>query len=98
MPKWPRTDDRSPHHAGRTLRQLITSVLGHTVAGTDAGGHIYILATHSGVTLGPLLGKLAAQEILDGEHAQELRDFRPARFAEATTFAPLAPARHGGEQ
>jgi glycine/D-amino acid oxidase-like deaminating enzyme len=71
---------------------------GHTVAGTDASGGIYILATHSGVTLGPLLGRLAAQEILSDRPVPELRDFRPDRFIEATTFATPAPARHAGEQ
>ncbi len=71
---------------------------GHTVAGPDTSGRVYILATHSGVTLGPLLGRLAAREILAGESAPLLDAFRPNRFAGATTFAPLAPARHAGEQ
>jgi glycine/D-amino acid oxidase-like deaminating enzyme len=71
---------------------------GHTVAGTDSSGHVYILATHSGITLGPLLGRLAAQEILDERPAPELRDFRPQRFTEASAFPQLPPARHAGEQ
>jgi len=71
---------------------------GHTVAGTDSSGQIYILATHSGVTLGPLLGRLAAQEILREQLAPELRDFRPRRFTGASTFPQVAPARQGGEQ
>jgi glycine/D-amino acid oxidase-like deaminating enzyme len=71
---------------------------GHTVAGSDTSGHIYILATHSGVTLGPLLGRLAAQEILHDELAPELADYRPQRFQDATVFPPLAPARQPGEQ
>ncbi len=71
---------------------------GHTVAGPDTSGRVYILATHSGVTLGPLLGRLAAQEILTSESAPLLDAFRPARFAGRTSFAPLEPARHAGEQ
>lgn len=71
---------------------------GHTVAGHDTSGHVYVLATHSGVTLGPLLGRLAAREILHDELAPELADYRPQRFLGATTFAPLAPARRAGEQ
>lgn len=71
---------------------------GHTVAGHDTTGHIYILATHSGVTLGPLLGRLAAQEILHDELAPALTDYRPQRFQDTTAFPPLAPARHAGEQ
>jgi glycine/D-amino acid oxidase-like deaminating enzyme len=71
---------------------------GHTVAGPDTSGYIYILATHSGVTLGPLLGRLAAREILGGEPAPELAAFRPARFTDLTALAPLTPARNAGEQ
>jgi glycine/D-amino acid oxidase-like deaminating enzyme len=71
---------------------------GHTVAGTDSSGHIYILATHSGVTLGPLLGRLAAQEIVQERLASELHDFRPQRFIGTSAFPQLFPARHAGEQ
>ena len=71
---------------------------GHTVAGTDSSGQIYILATHSGITLGPLLGRLAAQEILRERPAPELRDFRPQRFTGTSAFPQLAPARQAGEQ
>ena len=36
---------------------------------------------HSGITLAPLVGRLAAAEILDGIDAAPLAPFRPARFA-----------------
>jgi glycine/D-amino acid oxidase-like deaminating enzyme len=39
-----------------------------------------MLATHSGVTLGPLLGQLIAGEILGGAPAAALAPFRPERF------------------
>ncbi|MFD2417213.1 NAD(P)/FAD-dependent oxidoreductase [Amycolatopsis pigmentata] len=71
---------------------------GHTVAGLDDSGSVYILATHSGITLGPLLGKFAAREILHDEPVARLRDFRPQRFTGATAFPQLTPARQPGEQ
>jgi glycine/D-amino acid oxidase-like deaminating enzyme len=41
---------------------------------------LYVAAMHSGVTLGPLVGRLAAGEILGGEGAALLAPFRPDRF------------------
>lgn len=40
-----------------------------------------VAVTHSGAHLAPLLGRLVAAEILDGEPREELKDFRPDRFA-----------------
>jgi glycine/D-amino acid oxidase-like deaminating enzyme len=40
---------------------------------------------HSGVTLAPVAGRLAAQEILGGSLADALADFRPDRRFEAST-------------
>ncbi|HEX6446282.1 MAG TPA: FAD-dependent oxidoreductase [Streptosporangiales bacterium] len=40
----------------------------------------HVAVTHSGVTLGPLLGRLLAAEIVDGEVDPLLRPFRPDRF------------------
>jgi glycine/D-amino acid oxidase-like deaminating enzyme len=52
---------------------------------------VYAVATHSGVTLGPLLGRLAADEILGGSPSALLAAFRPDRFTTpggaATTVA-----------
>jgi len=39
-----------------------------------------MLATHSGVTLGPLLGRLIADEIVRGTPSAMLGPFRPDRF------------------
>ena len=83
-------------HVALGLRSLPAD--GHTVAGHDASGRVYILATHSGITLGPLLGRLAAQEILHERPAALLSEFRPQRFAAVPASPPLAPARHAGEQ
>ncbi|HXW87175.1 MAG TPA: FAD-binding oxidoreductase [Streptosporangiaceae bacterium] len=45
-------------------------------------GHdnLYVCATHSGVTLAPLLAELATGEILHGEDSPLLATFRPDRF------------------
>ena len=40
----------------------------------------YVAVTHSGITLSPLLGKLAAAEIITGRPDPALAAFRPARF------------------
>lgn len=37
--------------------------------------------SHSGITLGPVLGRLLAAEILDGTRDELLADFRPERFS-----------------
>ncbi len=44
-------------------------------------GGLYVAVTHSGVTLAPALGRLAAQEIVDGVVAEPLAAFRPDRFS-----------------
>jgi glycine/D-amino acid oxidase-like deaminating enzyme len=54
----------------------------HTIAGRLPGiANGWVIATHSGVTLGPLLGRLMADEIVRGESSPLLRPFRPDRFA-----------------
>ncbi|WP_109474673.1 NAD(P)/FAD-dependent oxidoreductase [Ornithinimicrobium cavernae] len=58
---------------------------------------LYAVATHSGVTLAPLLGAAVAGELF-GEEEPLLADFRPDRFAEgAQIVAPSSP-RKPGEQ
>jgi len=41
---------------------------------------VYITVMHSGVTLSPLVGQMAAVEILDGVDVDILAPYRPARF------------------
>ena len=41
---------------------------------------LYMAAMHSGITLGPLAGKLAAQDILHGQRDELLAPFGPDRF------------------
>ena len=57
----------------------------HTIAGRVPGfDNAWMIATHSGVTLGPLLGRLIAEEIVDGASHAALAPFRPERFATAS--------------
>ncbi|HYE89360.1 MAG TPA: FAD-dependent oxidoreductase [Terriglobales bacterium] len=57
---------------------------GHTIAGRLPGlENGWMIATHSGVTLGPLLGRLLADEIAHDRSSALLEPFRPARFLRA---------------
>ncbi|MEU6663965.1 FAD-dependent oxidoreductase [Streptomyces sp. NPDC046821] len=72
---------------------------GLTVAGfLGDSSRMYTLATHSGITLGPLLGRLAAQELLTGSSENLLADFRPGRLIGRTGLPTLRPARFAGQQ
>ncbi|MFE6805107.1 NAD(P)/FAD-dependent oxidoreductase [Streptomyces sp. NPDC057681] len=42
----------------------------------------YEAVSHSGITLGPVIGQLLASEILSGKRDEMLADFRPERFPE----------------
>lgn len=54
---------------------------GHSIVGfLDEPKKLYTIVTHSGMTLGPLLGRLAVEE-LEGQDSDLLADFRPSRFA-----------------
>jgi len=50
------------------------------VGGIPGLDGFYVVVSHSGVTLGPLWGKIAAAEILDGVPDPRLAPYRPARF------------------
>jgi glycine/D-amino acid oxidase-like deaminating enzyme len=59
---------------------------GHScVGGLSRLPGYYEAVTHSGVTLGPLVGRLLAREILTGEVDPLIAPFRPDRFAETRT-------------
>ena len=47
---------------------------------TDRCPNLYVAAMHSGVTLAPLIGQLAALEILDGARVSLLDAYRPSRL------------------
>jgi glycine/D-amino acid oxidase-like deaminating enzyme len=44
--------------------------------------NLYVAVMHSGVTLAPLIGQLAALEILDGARVSLLDPYRPSRFTD----------------
>lgn len=72
---------------------------GRTVSGYLPGSdRIYVVVTHSGITLGPLLGSLVAAE-LHGTPSRMLSPFRPDRFQDMDdrSDTPTQP-RAGGEQ
>ncbi|MFJ5308386.1 NAD(P)/FAD-dependent oxidoreductase [Streptomyces sp. NPDC088350] len=46
----------------------------------------YEAVSHSGITLGPVIGRLLASEILGGERDEMLADFRPERFQSTSGF------------
>ncbi len=55
---------------------------GYPIVGfSDQVEGVYTVVTHSGVTLAPLLGQLAALEVFDGADVELLAPYRPARFA-----------------
>lgn len=61
----------------------------HTIAGRIPGFiDAWLIATHSGVTLGPLLGRLLAEEIIRGLESPLLGPFRPERFVRRASPAP----------
>ncbi|MDR3513368.1 MAG: FAD-binding oxidoreductase [Caulobacteraceae bacterium] len=54
----------------------------HPIVGFCAApSNLYVALTMSGVTMAPLMGRLAASEILDGVAVETLSAYRPARFA-----------------
>jgi glycine/D-amino acid oxidase-like deaminating enzyme len=81
--------------ASRYLPVLAASAIEHVTLGyrvmpadeypiigfADARPKLYVAATHSGVTLAPAIGELAAIEILDGIPQPQLSPYRPSRFA-----------------
>ena len=54
---------------------------GHPILGfVDAVSNLYLATTHSGVTLAPIIGEMAAMEILDETEVELFKPYRPARF------------------
>ncbi|WP_442954578.1 hypothetical protein [Pantoea sp. LMR881] len=45
-----------------------------------AAQRIYLMATHSGMTLAPLAGRLVADELITGARSDMLREFAPDRL------------------
>jgi len=65
-----------------TLGYRVLPQDGYPVVGfSERCPNLYIAAMHSGITLSPLIGQVAAAEILDGITVDLLATYRPARFA-----------------
>lgn len=57
---------------------------GHSAVGAMPGVEgLFLAVTHSAVTMGPLLGRLIAREVLTGEADERLTPFRPDRLVSA---------------
>jgi glycine/D-amino acid oxidase-like deaminating enzyme len=71
---------------------------GRTIAGFAPGiPWLYVVATHSGITLAPYLGNAVATEVL-GTPQKELEPFRIERFGVDRTFGRPDTPREPGEQ
>lgn len=71
---------------------------GMTVAGPLMGSatdHIWAVVTHSGITLGPWLAEVIADEIVSETLDARLSEFRPTRFTEQPATEVAAPRRPG---
>lgn len=60
----------------------------------------YVVATHSGITLGPLLGRLVAEELVSGMRDMLLAGFAPDRLVDrdADAFDPLSSTPFPAQQ
>ena len=77
---------RLPDAPGLAIGRIVPGVRpvpldGHPAVGRAGGERgVYVASMHSGVTLGLLMGMLAAAEILDDDRSDLLVPFRPTRF------------------
>lgn len=83
-------DNARSLYPGLDTSQLRTVCLGTRVLPSDGlsiidwlsrAQNLYVIATHSGVTLAPYIAKAVADEIIDGRRAETLNSFDLARFA-----------------
>ncbi|MCF2573583.1 NAD(P)/FAD-dependent oxidoreductase [Brevibacterium sp. UCMA 11754] len=77
--------------SGRSFPEDGLSIVGYL----DDSHRVYSLVTHSGMTLGPLLGRLVANE-LNGGQEELLDEFRPSRFRNGVV--PETPDNFIGRQ
>ena len=75
-----------PHLAGTPIETALVGVRaipgdGYPVVGPVPGMEgLYVVCTHSGVTMGPLLGRIVAREITTGAVDSRIATFRPERL------------------
>jgi glycine/D-amino acid oxidase-like deaminating enzyme len=81
-----------PTLAGTPMQAALVGVRaipgdGYPVVGPVPGlDGLSIVCTHSGVTMGPLLGRIAAREIMSGIVDPRLETFRPERLIRTETY------------
>ena len=64
-----------------TLGRRVLPQDDHPIVGfSERCPNLYIAAMHSGITLSPVIGQIAAAEILDGMTVDLVAPYRPARF------------------
>ena len=71
---------------------------GMTTAGPlfgEASDSTWAVVTHSGITLGPWLAEVIADEVVTQKLDARLAEFRPTRFAEGAPTTVVAPRRPG---
>jgi glycine/D-amino acid oxidase-like deaminating enzyme len=67
-----------------TVGQRVLPIDGFPILGFLGGyRNLYVAATHSGVTLAPVIGQYVTQEILEGVILEPLAPYRPGRFSAA---------------
>jgi glycine/D-amino acid oxidase-like deaminating enzyme len=65
-----------------SVGQRVLPVDGFPILGFLGGlRNLYVAATHSGVTLAPVIGQYVTQEVLDGVTLDPLAPYRPSRFS-----------------
>ncbi len=79
LPDLPATEAKLRASARVGVRPMLEDGL-PIVGPVDGVAGLYVMATHSGITLGPLLGDLVAQEIVTGAMPEMLAPYRPQRF------------------
>ncbi len=77
--------------------QRVLPADGLTIVGPTDAEWLYVVATHSGVTLAPFLGEAVSEEVL-GQEQELLADFRPSRFSADAEIRPVQAPRRPGEQ
>lgn len=71
---------------------------GRTIVGRHPDAQwLYVVATHSGVTLAPFLGERVSAEVMGGEE-QMFANFRPERFSGNPPISPPRTPRKPGQQ
>jgi D-hydroxyproline dehydrogenase subunit beta len=98
-----RLEEVVPAAKGARIEQIVVGQRAMPADGLTVVGPVpqrpwlYAVATHSGVTLAPFLGRGVAEEVLGG-HEPLFDDFRPDRFANGVPAARPRGPRQPGEQ